>query len=185
MHKRHAATVIDVLEDQIVQNKSVIAAGDLSPNSLLSFVISGAHTQESSKLFIDSISNMLAKAVPLACKSEKPKNETHLQDICSAILASAEEDIQREFPYVAWSFSLSKPDFSNKRTGAFIELKYLKKGQAPSKITDQIAADLTKYDTNNRTVLFVVYDPERVISDDETFISGISHHPTAHIRIIR
>lgn len=185
MHKRHAATVVSVLEDQIVQNKSVIASGDLPLNSLLSFVISGAHTQESSTLFIENIGNMLAKAIPLACKSEKPKNETHLQDICSAILASAEEDIQREFPYVAWSFSLSKPDFSNERTGTFIELKYLKKGQVPSKITEQIAADLVKYEANNRGVLFVIYDPDRVIPDDDAFMGGISYYPTAHMKIIR
>ncbi|MDY0258590.1 MAG: 7-cyano-7-deazaguanine synthase [Desulfovibrio sp.] len=185
MHKRHAATVVDVLEQQIIQNKSVIASGDLQPNSLMSFVLSGAHTQESSKLFTENIGNILSKAIPLACRSEKPKNETHLQDICSAILASAEEDIQREFPYVAWSFSLSKPDFSDERTGTFIELKYVKKGQTPSKITEQIAADLTKYDVNNRAVLFVIYDPERVIPDDDVFQSGISHHPTAYMRIIR
>ena len=185
MHKRHAATVINVLEDQIVQNRSVIASGGLQPNSLLSFVISGAHTQESSKLFVENIGNMLAKAIPLACKSEKPKNENHLQDICSAILASADEDIQREFPYVAWSFSLSKPDFSNERTDTFIELKYIKKGHSPSKITEQIAADLTKYDANSRNVLFVVYDPDRVILDDDAFMSGIIHYPTAHMKIIR
>ena len=185
MHKRHAATVIDVLEDQIVQNKSVIASGDLQPNSLLSFVISGAHTHESAKIFVEHVGNILAKAIPLACKSERPKNENHLQDICSAILNNTAENIQREFPYVAWSFSLSKPDFSNERTGTFIELKYIKKGHSPSKITEQIAADLTKYDANSRNVLFVVYDPDRVIPDDDAFMEDIRRYPTAHMKIIR
>jgi hypothetical protein len=69
--------------------------------------------------------------------------------------------------------------------GIFIELKYIKKGQRPSQFTEQIAADLTKYKANERHVLFIVYDPDRVISDDAEFKSGIATYPSAYMEIIR
>jgi hypothetical protein len=185
IHKRHAATVINVLEDQISVNRKLIASGELLPNSLLGFVIAGSHKRESTKVFSENICNILSKGIPTICKSKKPENERHLQEICSGLLNVARDDIHREFPFVFWSFSQLKHDFSNENIGLFIELKYIKKSQPPSKITEQIAADLTKYDINSRHVLFIIYDPERVISDDEEFISGIHHYPTAYMKIIR
>ena len=38
----------------------------------------------------------------------------------------------------------------------------------PSKVTDALAADLMKY-TGTSYRLFVLFDPERAIHDDETF----------------
>jgi hypothetical protein len=185
MHKRHASTVVDIIEDQIVANKSIIASGELHANSLLSFVINGIHKKDSATLFAENIYNILSTGIPKSCKNVKPTNEAHLQDICSGILSIAKEDIQREFPFVSWSFSLSKPDFSNENVGLFIELKYIKKGQAPSKITEQIAADITKYNIAKRHVLFIIYDPDRVVSNDDAFMEDIHDYPKAHIRIIR
>ena len=185
MHKLHAATVMSVLCSQIVVNHKLLSSGQLSKNSLLNFVIAGEHNQETAGHFIANVSRILAKAIPKAFASMRPRDEAHLQEVSGAALIAAGEMLQREFPYVAWSFSLSKPDFSNELLGIFLELKYLKRGQRPSAITEQIAADLVKYNASERYVLFIIYDPDRVIGDDSVFKSSVSSYPTAYMEIIR
>ena len=44
----------------------------------------------------------------------------------------------------------------------FVEGKYIRQGTPPSKATEGIAADLTKYD-EKAFILFVVYDPDHTI----------------------
>jgi hypothetical protein len=66
----------------------------------------------------------------------------------------------------------------------FIEAKYLRGKTSPSKATEGIAADLTKYPTDKHK-LFIVYDPERSISDDDQFMSDFHAKGRCNIFIIR
>jgi hypothetical protein len=49
-----------------------------------------------------------------------------------------------------------------------VEAKFIRDGTPPSKASEGIAADLTKY-TAGAHILFLVYDPDRRIADDGVF----------------
>ena len=51
------------------------------------------------------------------------------------------------------------PDFSPDRGHLLIEGKYIRRGTPPSKVTEGMAADLTKY-PQEAHIMFVVYDPQ-------------------------
>ena len=63
----------------------------------------------------------------------------------------------------------TKPDWSDQEYGLLVELKYVRKVRGLSEIRSDIAEDNTKYGDDNRPVLFIVYDPDHVIIDEESF----------------
>ena len=60
------------------------------------------------------------------------------------------------------------PDHGEDDSDILIEAKYLRGATSPTKVSDAMAADLTKY-PQGRHILFVVYDPQRMIRDDQVF----------------
>ena len=56
------------------------------------------------------------------------------------------------------------PDFTIGRGHLLIEGKYVRGKTTPSRITEGMAADLTKY-PQEAHILFVVYDPDSAIVD--------------------
>lgn len=79
----------------------------------------------------------------------------------------------------------TKPDFSNKASTLFVELKNVTAKTRVSKIVDEIIADSKKYTDLGAHVLFVVYDRRRNISDDESFIQSVETSAEILSRIIR
>jgi len=67
----------------------------------------------------------------------------------------------------------------------WVELKYVRTSADVRKVTEEIAADITKYGDNNRRALFVIYDPNHHIREDDTFIFDIQKHPGNIAKIIR
>ena len=64
-----------------------------------------------------------------------------------------------------------RPDFEVNREHLLIESKYIREGTTPSRATEGMAADLTKY-PQEAHILFVVYDPDRAITDRKEFKRG-------------
>ena len=93
------------------------------------------------------------------------------------------DDYKREFPAVEFSFSKVIPDHSFNGAKVFVEAKYLRGKTAKSTITDGIAADITKY-PEDKYKLFIVYDPERKITNDENFKRDFEKKPKCKICII-
>jgi hypothetical protein len=117
--------------------------------------------------------------------TQKPKDEPRLQEVCDSILVGSGENLVREFPFVRWSSSMTKPDWSDEGTKVWVELKYVRKRSDLRAITEAIAADVTKYGDNGRRTLFVVYDPGHLIPDDRLFAEHVESRADMMMRIIR
>jgi hypothetical protein len=123
--------------------------------------------------------------LPKACASHPPQNEPHLQEIADGILVAQADDLVREFPFMRWSASRTKPDWSHDRLSLWVELKYVRKKTDILPITEAIAADITKYGDNGRRVFFVVYDPKHLVLDEPRFSEPILARPSMRVRFIR
>ena len=101
-------------------------------------------------------------------------------------MRAAGEKLQREFPYARWGLIGTKPDWSDEEINLWIELKFARKKSAtPGRISDEIAADITKYGDNGKRVLFVVFDPERLIHNDAEFVEPIMSHRGMKAEVVR
>ena len=176
LHERHAATVMNVLETKTREHVSELLKGSLPTSSMLALIAGQKHRIKYWRRLADKIVEHLRLGVPRACQSEKPKNEPHLQEICDGILQAQRDDLQREFPFLKWSASATKPDWSAEELGLWVELKYVRKKPGTRQITEDIAADITKYGDNERHVLFVVYDPDHLVVDEQQFSKQITEH---------
>lgn len=84
------------------------------------------------------------------------------------------------------TYALAKviPDHDFPRDGVLIESKYLRASTTVAKVTDQLAADLVKYPSSAH-VVFVLYDPERLIRDDAIFIRDVQADRNCRLLVLR
>ena len=166
----------------------------MDESSLLAMVAGQRHLVSTWKSYAERIATLLTNGLPVACKSVKPKHEPHLQEICDGILRDHDNQLLREFPFLRWGSTATKPDWSAKEFCLWIELKYVREKLDLRPITEAIAADITKYGDNsapgpvcgvrrNRPsvaggagsgdnearVLYVVYDPQHFVTDERAF----------------
>lgn len=173
MHKRHGLAVCTVLQQQIQEQAASIVNGGMEETSMLAMVTGRKHLEPSWRRYGDRIIELLDLGIPVACKTHKPRNEPHLQEICDGILKGYDPALVREFPFLRWSSVLTKPDWSAEFFQLWIELKYVRKKANIHPITEAIAADITKYGDNQRRVLYIIYDPYRFIVDKRAFAEPI------------
>lgn len=185
MHKRHGQVVYKVLTDQIQEHASQLLDGKLDPGSMLALVAGQVHLEPVWKRYAETIMDVLDAGIPPACQTHKPTNEPHLQEICDGILKGHEPRLVREFPFLRWSSSLTKPDLSFGLRDLWIEIKYVRKKQDLRPITESLAADITKYNDNVKFVLFVVYDPYHLVVDDGEFSEPIRSRQNMVLHFIR
>ena len=185
MHIRHGQLVRQVLEGLISQHCAKILDGTLEPSSLLALVVGQKHLESSWQSYASRIAGagILVTGLPIACKSQQPRDEPHLQELCDGILVGSGEKLPREFPFLRWASVLTKPDWSNEDLCLWIEAKYVRSSSKPSRITDELAADITKYSAVGRRALFIVYDPERLTKADE-IQKAIESYPNMMVRFI-
>jgi hypothetical protein len=176
MHERYARCATAVLDREVRRYASEIVKGSLPESSLLALLGRGKHLEPSADQFCTRVQQLLANGVPRACRTEKPQNELRLQEICDGILNAHREDLDREFPFVPWSASTTKPDWSMEAMKFWIEAKYVRDRSNIRQITEDIAADITKYGDNGRKVLYFVYDPNHLVVDEASFAEDILKH---------
>ena len=162
-----------------------LRAGTLDPTSMLALVAGQLHLAITWQQYAERIADLLQVGVPIACAKDKPKDEPALQRLCDALLRVHDVELTREYPFMRWSVNLTKPDWSAKDLTLWVELKYVRQRADLRVITEDIAADITKYGDNGQHVLFVIYDPTRLITDDVGFAEQIHRRPTMQIRFIR
>jgi 7-cyano-7-deazaguanine synthase in queuosine biosynthesis len=185
MHKRHGAIAKKVIDGQFKVNAGRFFEGTLPESSLLAKVAGQAHRTSSWRRYAGRIVKLLEVGVPKIYSAERPKDEPRLQQICDGILTANDEVLVREFPFMSWGSNLTKPDWSAEGIGLWVELKYVRKDRGTRQISKDIAADITKYGDNQRRVLFVVYDPDRVIVDDRAFSEPVEKREDMYMAIIR
>ncbi len=80
---------------------------------------------------------------------------------------------------------MTKPDWSSENHNLLIEAKYFNTKTKPGRITEEIASDITKYGDNQRSVLFVVYDPFHKIVDEDAFSEPVLKRINMFVKFIR
>ncbi len=185
LHKRHGQSVETVVIQQLQKNAADLVAGKLASSSLLALVAGQEHQVPVWHRYADRLAELLQAGLPIACKSHRPKNEPHLQEICDGILKGHNGILVREFPFMRWGSSLTKPDWSAEELRFWVELKYVRKKEDVRQIGGAIAEDITKYGDNQRNVLYVVYDPEHLVTDERDFAEPILKRPTMQVRFVR
>lgn len=185
LHRRHAHGVLRVLAEQLQENATALVSRTLEPSSMLGLIAGQQHQQPLWDTYCDRIGELLQLGIPKACATHPPKDEPHLQEISDSILVAHDDQLVREYPFMRWSTSLTKPDWSQDSLGLWIELKYVRKKTDIREITEDIAADITKYGDNGRRVLFVIYDPKHLILDESRFAAPIVAREQMRVKFIR
>jgi len=185
MHQRHGKTVMRTLEAEVHHHATEIAQGTLEPTSLLALVVGRQHCEPGWQRYAEKLADLLRRGIPTACKTHKPNDEPHLQEICDGILQSFDEDIEREFPFMRWGSGSTKADWSKDTLRLWVELKYVRKRPDIRSIERAIAEDITKYGDNQVRVFYVVYDPKHLIDDEVAFSDPIRKRPGMMVHFIR
>lgn len=186
MHKRHGEAVCRVIADQLRINTEKLLNNALEKSSMLSLIAGQEHLESSWQRYAERLVSLLQVGVPIICTAKnQPENEPRLQEICDGILQGHDADLEREFPFLRWSASATKPDWSKEGLGLWIELKYVRERKDLLRITGDIAEDITKYGDNGRRVLYVVYDPKHVIVDEQQFSAPIVRRSNMLVYFIR
>lgn len=133
---------------------------------------------------VQKIIERMALAIPESYQRQKPANENVLNDLIGALLKAENDDYKREFAGYNFSITRAIPDHLFTQMDLLIEAKYARDGTTKSTITEGIAADITKY-PKDKFKLFIVYDPQRKISNDEEFKKDFENNPNCRISIIR
>jgi hypothetical protein len=141
----------------------------VATDSFVSMLTSREYLRTPVQIRVDEIDSVLRTSIPQAFHTDRPKNENAFNDTVQSLLTAAGNRFTREYPALKFGISEYRPDLSD--DSLIIESKYLRGKTSPSVATEGIAADITKIATGI-PVMFVVYDPERKIPDDEKFISS-------------
>ncbi len=124
LHCRHGQTLHGVLQRQVEKHAKELVEGSLAMSSMLAMIVSQRHRVPIWTRYADKIIGLLQAGLPTACKTHKPKDEPHLQELCDAILKGHGLDLVREFPFMRWGSVLTKPDWSAEELTLWVELKY-------------------------------------------------------------
>ena len=157
---------------------------ELPQGSFLEMIYERPYLKEPILGLVSSICNRLSDAIPIAFQKNPPKDENDFNDKVSAILESDKDEFEREHPAISFALARAVPDHSLLEYGLLIESKYIRGSTSPGKVSEGIAADLTKYPNNNYK-LFIVYDPHRSITNDRKFKRDFEKKGRCTICIIR
>lgn len=156
---------------------------NISPGSLLDRINEREYLREPVERLVEALCKRLVEAIPIMFR-DPPKDERDFNDKVEAIIQTDRQNFEREHPAVKFGITHVVPDHSLNEYDLLIESKYLRKSTTPSKATDGIAADLTKYPAASHK-LFIVYDPFRSIARDRDFCESFESKGRCTVRIIR
>lgn len=168
---------------QLIREKENVFA-EIKQKSIYEIISERPYIKEPNYLLANRISSKLITSIPIAFKTDKPRREDVLNDYINSFIKSESSNYQREFPTVRFALAKVVPDHKYSKHNLLIESKYIRGKTTPSVITDGIAADLIKY-PDDALVLFIIYDPERQITDDDRFIKDFESKRKCIFKIIR
>ena len=159
---RHGAQVSLALRRMRDAREEVLRP--LNSGSLLKIISDREFLKTPIRRLVASIEKQLRLSIPKLFRSAPPADERDLNDKIDGLLATLRLDLEREHPSVPFAGAGVTPDFDINRGHLLIEGKYIREATTPSKITEGMAADLTKC-PQEAHILFVVYDPNSAIPD--------------------
>jgi hypothetical protein len=153
-------------------------------NSLLALVASGEHVKPEVRRLAESIRQMVKVAIGEMFAHNRPSDEPDMNRKLAALLRTHEPDLRSEHPTKSFACARVVPDHVLESADLLVEGKYIRQGTPPSKATEGIAADLTKYPLD-AFILFVVYDPDHAISSDQQYRKDIETKGRNIVVIVR
>jgi 7-cyano-7-deazaguanine synthase in queuosine biosynthesis len=138
-------------------------------DSFLSMLTLREYLNTPTQIRVKELDRVLRTSIPQVFHASTPKDENDFNNKVKALLTAAGGSFSREYPVLKFGISSYRADLSE--DALIIESKYLRGKTPPSVATESIAADITKI-PNGLSVLFIVYDPERKITDDAEFINS-------------
>jgi 7-cyano-7-deazaguanine synthase in queuosine biosynthesis len=157
---------------------------EIDRQSLLGMISDRQYLRPECARLTDTIASMIEPAISEMFAVNKPKDEPDLNAKLGALLRSHDKRIRSEHPTMSFACARVVPDHLLLDADVLIEAKYIRDGTPPSKATEGIAADLTKYPPR-AFILFVIYDPRRMIRSDNTFRSDIESKGRNKVLITR
>jgi hypothetical protein len=157
---------------------------EIPEGSFLHLVNRREYLQEPVLRLASDICQQLANALPITFRKNPPTNENDFNDKVSALVNTGGDRFEREHPAVRFALADAVPDHSRNGHDLLIESKYIRGATTPSRVSEGLAADLTKY-PNEAHILFVVYDPGRSIFDDERFRTNFEQKGRCTVCIVR
>lgn len=155
----------------------------LPKDSLLGLVSSREHLRPEAHRLAGKIVRITSDAIGKMFRSGAPKDENDLNQKVAALIGSHLE-LASEHPTVPFASARVTPDHTEQSSGLLIEAKYIRDGTSPSKASEGMAADLTKYPAD-AYILFLVYDPTHRIQDDGTFKRDLESRGRCSVAILR
>jgi len=188
LFKRHSYEVTGVLNARYNEHSSEYLSGNLPDNCLISMTGRLDHLLNPIDEYAEKIWRILSISLPSIFQSEKPSSERRLQEAGKGVLDGAGERLHRESPTLSYSLVGTTPDFSNVpdfENLLFIEFKFLNTRPRLNQVITEITSRITIYRDQGAYVLFVVYDANRFISNDEEFIADFERHEKIKVKILR
>ena len=156
----------------------------LSSQSLLGIISEREYLKSNISRLVESISEIVCESIPEMFARNNPKDEHDLNAKIGALIRTHEKKIKSEHPTTSFACAKVIPDHNLNGFDLLIEGKYIRDSTTPSRATDGIASDITKYPETS-FILFVVYDPTHAIKNDETFRSDIESKGRNRVLIVR
>lgn len=156
---------------------------ELPSGSLLHLVSAREYLKEPVARLLASIRERLRPAFDRLFRTERPTNERDLNDKLAALIGGLRSDLESEHPAVNFACGPVIPDHTLHHANLVIEAKYIRSGNPPSRASEGIAADLTKY-PEHLHILFIVYDPTRAVVDRLRFIGDFESHGRCTVWIL-
>ena len=188
LFRSHASEVINTATAKCNEHQKDLLAGKLPDTCLLSMLAHRRHLSDPMSLYGENIRKTLAKALRIDFQTEKARKEQRLQESAQAALAAADERLRRESPMLSYTVVLTKPDFSASRDFSrflFVELKLLNSRSKLNRIVTEMTSRITIYRDQGAYVLFVVYDTDDFILNDEEFIADLEKHEKIKAVVVR
>ena len=156
----------------------------IDPRCLLGMISSREYLRPELARLADTMADILRHAIGDMFAHNKPKDEPDLNAKLGALVRTHEKRIRSEHPTASFACARVVPDHSRVDAKLLIEAKYIRQGTPPSKATEGIAADLTKY-PSEAFILFVVYDPQHMIPSDQVFCADVESKGRNRVLLVR
>ena len=157
---------------------------EVESGSLLQLISDREYLKNPIDRLVGSIQDLVSITVPMMFSNNPPANEDDLNVKINALLDSHSIELTREHPVVSFAGGHAVPDHGSDELDLVVETKYIRGQTRPGRASEGMAADLTKY-PQHLHILFLVYDPDRSISDDPRFKNDFESRGRCTVFIFR
>jgi hypothetical protein len=179
--RRHGQQIVQALKRMRDYHEDPIEP--IPDNSVFQIVSQREFLRDPVERLAHDISQRLSRSIPLAFRSRLPNREDELNDHINAVLNAEAHVFAKEHPGTSFALANVIPDHTWHEHELLIEAKYARGSTTISKITDGISADIVKY-PEDCYVIFVVFDPSRLIHDDDKFQNDLEKRANRCCKVV-